>query len=78
MSNLTTVSKKFQTTIPANLREEFNIKPSDKLEWKSNGEEIIVRKIESLSFEDMIGRYTSKEPFDSVELKKKVSRGEEI
>lgn len=70
----TTVSKKFQTTKPAKLRDEINIKHSENLLRKQNGNEV-VRKIEQLTFKDMIGRYTSKEPFDSVKLKKKTSRG---
>ena len=45
LSNVTT---KGQVTIPKALRDRFNIKPNDKVDFSSDGERIILKPIKTL------------------------------
>lgn len=77
MPIITTISSKNQTSVPSAVRKKFDLKHGDKLEWIINDDEIIVKKITPLNFEDMKGRYASeKSSFNWIELKKKIERGE--
>ena len=67
---ITSIYDKFQTVIPVEIRNEFDLDKSYKIQWKINdnwnGELEFFRE---LSLEDMIGKYKAKEPMDCVELK---------
>jgi AbrB family looped-hinge helix DNA binding protein len=77
MPIITTISSKNQTSVPSAIRKKFDLKPADKLEWIVKDDEIIIKKITPLSFEDMKGRYATEESsFNWIELKKKIERGE--
>lgn len=77
MPIITTISSKNQTSVPSAIRKKFDLKPADKLEWTVKDDEIIIKKITPLSFEDMKGRYATEESsFNWIELKKKIERGE--
>lgn len=73
----TKISRGFQTVVPADIRKKFNIGPGDILEWKTtkNGAEVRFRK--KVTIEDIFGMVSGIKT-DSVELKKKVQRGEKI
>ena len=74
---LTKVYKGFQTVIPAKIREEFNIKQADLLEWETNHDTIILRKKEKADLSSIIG-IISDEKLDSVEATRIAGRGEKI
>lgn len=70
MVNITSIYDKFQTVIPAEIRKEFDLDKTYKIEWKINENgKVELDFIKELTLEDMIGRYTSKEPIESVKLK---------
>lgn len=70
MVSVTRIYDKFQTVIPSEIRREFNLDKSYKVEWKINENgKVEVEFIKDLSLEDMIGRYSANETIDSVKLK---------
>ncbi len=70
MVSVTRIYDKFQTVIPSEIRREFNLDKSYKVEWKINDNgKVEVEFIKDLSLDDMIGRYSAKEKIDSVKLK---------
>ena len=70
MVSVTRIYDKFQTVIPSEIRREFNLDKSYKVEWKINEKgKVEVEFIKDLSLEDMIGRYSANEKIDSVKLK---------
>ena len=70
MVSVTSIYDKFQTVIPAEIRDEFNLDRSYKIEWKINENgKVELEFIKELSLEDMVGRYSSVEDIDSVKLK---------
>lgn len=67
----TTVYKKNQTTIPSEIRKRFNVKPDDIMLWEENKNgEIVINFRKKLSFKDMKGAGTLKEPTNAVQLEK--------
>lgn len=70
MTSVTKIYDKFQTVIPSEIRKEFNLDKSYKVEWKITDDgKVEVEFIKDLSLDDMIGRYTAIENIDSVKLK---------
>lgn len=70
MVSVTKIYDKFQTVIPSEIRKEFNLDKSYKVEWKINDEgKVEVDFIKDLSLDDMVGRYSACEKIDSVKLK---------
>ena len=70
MVSVTRIYDKFQTVIPSEIRKEFNLDKSYKVEWKINENgKVEVEFIKDLSLDDMIGRYCANEKIDSVKLK---------
>ena len=70
MVSVTSIYDKFQTVIPAEIRDEFNLDKSYKIEWKINENgKVELEFIKELSLEDMVGRYSTVEDIDSVKLK---------
>ena len=70
MVSVTHIYDKFQTVIPAEVRNEFNLDKSYKIEWriKEDGK-VELEFIKELTLDEMVGRYTAFEPIDSVQLK---------
>ena len=70
MVSVTHIYDKFQTVIPAEVRNEFNLDKSYKIEWhiKEDGK-VELEFIKELALDEMVGRYTAFEPIDSVQLK---------
>lgn len=73
MVSVTSIYDKFQTVIPAEIRDEFNLDRSYKIEWKINENgKAELEFIKELSLEDMVGRYSAIEDIDSVKLKQEL------
>ena len=70
MVSVTKIYDKFQTVIPFEIRKEFNLDKSYKIEWNVNENgKVELEFIKNLSLDDMIGRYSANEKIDSVKLK---------
>lgn len=70
MVSVTKIYDKFQTVIPSEIRKEFNLDKSYKVEWKINENgKVELDFIKELSLDDMVGRYSAREKIDSVKLK---------
>lgn len=67
---VTSIYDKFQTVIPSEIRKEFNLDKSYKIQWKITGEgKVELEFFKELSLEDMVGKYVADEPINSVDLK---------
>ena len=67
MVSVTSIYDKFQTVIPAEIRNEFNLDKSYKIEWRINDDgKVELEFIKELSLDEMVGRYTASQPIDSV------------
>lgn len=71
------VYKGFQTVIPSKIRKELNIDIEDTLNWRIEGEYMVVKvnKQKSLKELEKFSIYVD-EKTDSVDLKKRSGRGE--
>lgn len=70
MVSVTSIYDKFQTVIPSEIRKEFNLDKSYKIEWNINENgKVELEFIKNLSLDDMVGRYSANEEIDSVKLK---------
>ena len=71
------IYKGFQTVIPSKIRNELDINLEDTLNWKIEGDLMIIEVVKQKPLRDLekFAIYVDKE-FDSVELKKKSGRGE--
>lgn len=68
--SVTSIYDKFQTVIPAEIRKEFDLDKSYKIEWRINENgKVELDFIKDLSLDDMVGRYSAFEKINSVELK---------
>lgn len=76
MVSVTSIYDKFQTVIPAEIRKEFNLDKSYKIEWtiKDDGK-VELEFIKELTLDEMVGRYTANEPIDAVKLKHDFKNG---
>ena len=75
MVSVTSIYDKIQTVIPSEIRKEFNLDKSYKIEWRINNDgKVELEFIKELSLDEMVGRYTASEPIDSVLLKKDLVR----
>ncbi|MBZ2167101.1 AbrB/MazE/SpoVT family DNA-binding domain-containing protein [Methanobacterium spitsbergense] len=74
----TKISKGFQTVVPSKIRKMFNVDPGDIVEWKTdknNRVEVFFRK--KITINDVLGMIDGPKT-DSVEMKKRIQRGEKI
>lgn len=80
ITNLATtkIYDKFQTVIPVEIRKKYGIEGKDYfIEWNINNKgKVELEFVKKLSFEDMVGRYKTKKPIDSLKLKKQFRKGE--
>lgn len=73
MVSVTKIYDNFQTVIPSQIRKEFNLDNSHKIEWKINDNgKVELEFIKELTLDDMVGRYTAKESIDCVNLKRAI------
>lgn len=74
---VTSIYDKFQTVIPVEIRKEFNLDKSYKIEWKINADgNVQLEFFKELSLDDMVGKYEAKEAIDCVELKHQFKNNE--
>ena len=60
MVSVTKIYDKFQTVIPLEIRKEFNLDKSYKVEWKINGNgKVELAFIKDLTLDEMIGKYSA-------------------
>lgn len=60
MTSVTSIYDKFQTVIPVEIRNEFNLNKSYKIEWQINDKEKVeLEFIKELTLDEMVGRYTA-------------------
>ncbi|WP_458456566.1 hypothetical protein [Methanobrevibacter sp.] len=70
MVSVTRIYDKFQTVIPLEIRKEFNLDKSYKVEWKINKDgKVELDFIKDLTLDEMVGKYSAVENIDSVKLK---------
>lgn len=70
MVSVTKIYDKFQTVIPSEIRREFNLDKSYKVEWKINKQgKVELDFIKDLTLDEMVGKYSASENIDSVKLK---------
>ena len=70
MVSVTKIYDKFQTVIPLEIRNEFNLDKSYKVEWRINDNgKVELEFIKELTLDEMIGKYSAEEKIDSVKLK---------
>lgn len=75
MSNIQVKNK--EVFIPADLRDNLNIKENDDIEFKFIEDGMIIKfHRKKDNFKDMIGIAKAKEPTNAVELKRKGQKGE--
>lgn len=71
------ISRGLQITIPAEIRERYNLKEGDELVIVDLGEEIIIRPAKKdADLTELIGVFETKESFDAVEEHDIVLSGE--
>ena len=76
MVSITKIYDKYQTVIPSEIRNKFNLDKSYKIQWKIIDEgKVELEFIKELSLDDMVGRYSAREPIDSVKLKQDFKNG---
>lgn len=76
MVSVTSIYDKFQTVIPAEIRNEFNLDKSYKIEWKINDNgKVELEFIKELTLDEMVGRYTASKPIDGAVLKNDFKNG---
>ena len=75
MSSESTITKKGQITIPANLREELNLKPGKKVKFIKTKEGLLLVP-SSMTVKMLKGILKTKEPIDTIEAKVKELRSE--
>ncbi len=70
MVSVTHIYDKFQTVIPVEVRKEFNLDKSYKIEWHiKEDRKVELEFIKELTLDELVGRYIASEPIDSVQLK---------
>jgi AbrB family looped-hinge helix DNA binding protein len=74
----TKISKGFQTVVPSEIRNKFNVGPGDVMEWISTKEGVKIRFRKKLSLLDIEGIGETEEKTNAVELKKRAQRGEKM
>ncbi len=76
MVSVTKIYDKFQTVIPLEIRKEFNLDKSYKVEWKITKDgKVELDFIKDLTLDEMIGKYSAAEDIDSVKLKHDFKNG---
>ena len=76
MVSVTSIYDKFQTVIPAEIRNKFNLDKSYKIQWQINDDgKVELEFIKELTLDEMVGRYTATETIDSVKLKNDFKNG---
>lgn len=75
MYSVTKVSKSNQIVVPSEFRKFYGIEVGDKISWTNTEEGILLKLETKYSEEDIIGLIKEELPYDSVEIKKRGSKG---
>ncbi|WP_295618787.1 AbrB/MazE/SpoVT family DNA-binding domain-containing protein [uncultured Methanobrevibacter sp.] len=75
MYALSKVSKSNQIVVPAEFRKLYDIKAGDKISWTNTEEGMLLKVEKKYTEEDIIGLIKKELPINSVEIKKRGSKG---
>jgi len=67
MDGISTMTQKGQVAIPKGIRDYFNLKPSDKINFTVEGNKIVAKKI--LDIDEMMGIIPVKKPLSKQKIK---------
>lgn len=73
----TKISKGFQTVVPSNIRKLFKVGPGDIVEWRTDKNKVEVLFRKKRTIDDIMGIIDGPKT-NSVEMKKRIQRGEKI
>lgn len=69
------VSKSNQIVVPSEFRKYYDIEIGDKISWTNTEEGILLKVEKKYTEEDIIGLIKKELPYNSVEIKKRGSKG---
>lgn len=69
------VSKSNQIVVPSEFRKYYDIEVGDKISWTNTEEGILLKVEKKYTEEDIIGLIKKELPYNSVEIKKRGSKG---
>ena len=69
------VSKSNQIVVPSEFRKYYDIEVGDKISWTNTEEGILLKVEKKYTEEDIIGIIKKELPYNSVEIKKRGSKG---
>lgn len=73
----TQIYDKYQTVIPVEIRKKLNIDRNYFIEWDINEDGVVeLNFVKKLTLDEMVGKYETKKPINSLELKQKFKNGE--
>ena len=72
---VTKMSSSNQIVVPAKFRKYYNIIAGDEISWTNTDEGILLRVEKKVTEEDIIGLIKTELPYNSVEIKKRGSKG---
>ncbi|MGI0080890.1 MAG: AbrB/MazE/SpoVT family DNA-binding domain-containing protein [Nitrososphaerales archaeon] len=74
----TKISKGYQVVVPSELRRRYEVSVGDQVLWEISNKGVSVKLHKKPSLSDIValGRSGSKRPGSSVELKKRIQKGE--
>ena len=75
MYAITKVSSSNQIVVPAEFRKDYDITAGDELSWTKTEEGILLKVEKKVTEEDIIGLIKKELPYNSVENKKRGSKG---
>ena len=75
MYAITKVSSSNQVVVPAEFRKHYDIAAGDQISWTNTEEGILLKIEKKVTEEDIIGLIKTELPYNSVEIKKRGSKG---
>ena len=75
MYAITKVSSSNQVVVPADFRKHYDIVAGDEISWTNTEEGILLKIEKKVTEEDIIGLIKTDLPYNSVEIKKRGSKG---
>ena len=75
MYAITKVSSSNQVVVPSDFRKYYEIVAGDVISWTNTEEGMLLKVEKKVTEDDIIGLIKEELPYDSVEIKKKGSRG---
>ena len=75
MYAITKVSSSNQVVVPADFRKHYDIVAGDEISWTDTEEGILLKIEKKVTEKDIIGLIKTELPYNSVEIKKRGSKG---